>query len=221
MVETIALFGATGMTGKKLVPLALQQGYKVKALVRTPSKVKTNDENLTLIEGDFSNTDAVTETVGGADYVVCCAGGAFKPKEYPKDLMLNFITTLVPILEAEPSVKVLLYQAGAFSKTPDSKMPFAIKIMRPIVARLIGILPNILDNDAVIRYLDKNKPTSFQVIVTKPGQLLDKEDETKLVASEAPEMKAVTFKALAAFTLKAIKEESLYGKYPYCAISKS
>jgi nucleoside-diphosphate-sugar epimerase len=223
MVETIALFGASGMTGKQLVPLALEQGYKIKALVRTPSKVQTKHENLTIIQGDFSNTEAIQETVAGADYVICCAGGAFKPKEYTKDLMLNFVSTLLPILESDSSsVKVFVYQAGAFSKTPDGKLPFMIKVMRPIIGKLMGIGPNLLDNDAVIRYLDKNKPSSFQVIVTRPGQIVDKDDDKmKLVASDKPEMKSVTFKALAAFTLQTIQDESLYGKYPYCAIVKA
>jgi hypothetical protein len=223
MVETIAFFGATGMTGRELVPLALEKGYHIKALVRTPSKFKTQHENLTIIQGDFANTEAIKETVAGADYVICCAAGASKPKEYTKDMMLNFISTLVPILESDSSsVKVFVYQAAAFTKSPDGTLPFAIKLMRPIVARLMGILPNALDNDAVVRYLDKNKPSSFQVIVTRPGQLVDKDDgKMKLVASNSPEMKAVTFKALAAFTLHAIEEESLYGKYPYCAIVKA
>jgi hypothetical protein len=138
-------------------------------------------------------------------------------------MMINFVSTLIPILESDSSsVKVFLYQAGAFSKTPDSKLPFAFKLMRPLAGSLMGIGPIILDNDAVISYLDKNKPSSFGVIVTKPGQIVDKDDDKmKVVASTSPEMKAITFKALAAFTLEAIQDESLYGKYPYCAIVKA
>jgi nucleoside-diphosphate-sugar epimerase len=222
VMESIALFGASGMTGRQLLPLALEQGYRVKALVRTPSKVQTQHENLTIVQGDFSNTKAVQETVAGADYVICCAGGAVKLKEYPKDMMLNFVSTLVPMLEAESSVKVFVYQAGAVSPTPDGKLPFTIRIIRPLLTRLIGVVPNVLDNDAAIRYLGKNnKPSSFQVIVTRPGHLVDKDDGKNVVASDSPELKAITFKALAVFTLQAIKDESLYGKYPYCAISKA
>jgi len=220
MVNTIAIFGATGMTGRHLVPLALKQGYRVKALVRTPSKLQITDENLVVIQGDFANTSAIEETVEGADYVVCCAGGAFKPKEYPKDMMINFVSTLLPILVAGGTVKVLVYQAGAFSKTPDGKLPFVIKILRATVGRLMGISPNIADNDAVIRYLDKNKPASLNVIVTRPGQLLDKDDGMPLVAADTPETKPITFKALAAFTLEVLNDDSLYGKHPYCANAK-
>lgn len=209
------------MTGRHLVPLALEQGFKVKALVRTPSKVSIQHDNLTLIEGDFASIDAIKEAITSADYVICCAGAPARLKEYPKDMMLNFVSSLVPLLENEASVKVLLYQAGAFSKTPDGQLPFAIKVMRPILGPIMGLVPHVLDNDSVIRYLAQNKPSSFHVIVTRPGQLQDKEKGREVVASDSPETSAITFKSLAAFTLLAIKDETLFGKHPYCALAKS
>lgn len=218
--EVIAVFGATGKTGKLLIPLALEKGYKVKALVRTPSKVEIQNDNLTLIDGDFTNSAAIEQTVKGVDYVISCAGAPAKLKVYPKDMMLNFVSILVPILEAESSVKVFLYQADSFSVTPGGSLPFAMRIVRPIIVPMIGIAQNIQDNEAVIRYLEENKPSSFSVIVTRPGQIIEKDEAMKVVASMAPTSKPITFKSLASFTLEAIKDESLFGQHPYCATSK-
>jgi len=38
-MPSLALFGATGNTGKAVLALALEQGYVVRALVRSPEKV--------------------------------------------------------------------------------------------------------------------------------------------------------------------------------------
>jgi hypothetical protein len=223
MTETIALFGATGGTGKQFLPLALDAGYKVKAMVRTPSNVETKHENLTLVEGDFSNEDALKKTVEGATYVVSMAGGPMgKPKEYPKDLMLNFVKKLLAIMKESPTVKTFLYQAGAFSAKPDGSLPVSMKVFRTMVgAWMMGLKPNYLDNEAVIKYVDSEKDAcKFKIIVTRPGALKEEEGGKKLEASDKPEMGAVTFKDLAVFSLEAMKDESLAGKYPFVKIAK-
>lgn len=42
----IAVLGATGQTGQQLVKQALQQGHIITAIVRNPSKLAINHENL-------------------------------------------------------------------------------------------------------------------------------------------------------------------------------
>ena len=49
-MPSLALFGATGNTGKAVLALALEQGYVVRALVRSPEKVSVKHEKLTLIK---------------------------------------------------------------------------------------------------------------------------------------------------------------------------
>ena len=46
-MSTIAVFGATGRTGKPFTQLALQKGYEVRALVRNPSKLGLDHPQLT------------------------------------------------------------------------------------------------------------------------------------------------------------------------------
>ena len=115
MAETIALFGGTGGTGSAFLKLALDAGYQVRALVRTPSKVSVgsnNEHSLTVIQGSFDDTDKVEETIKGADYVVCMGG--IPPsyfKAYPTDVMLNFVKKLYGLFERQTSVpKLFLYQ---------------------------------------------------------------------------------------------------------------
>lgn len=66
----LAVFGATGRTGLPLVRQALAKGYKVKALVRTPSKLTIQDERLELVQGDAMNAADVERTIEGTDAVL-------------------------------------------------------------------------------------------------------------------------------------------------------
>jgi len=83
MVETVAVFGGTGATGKHVVALALQKNYAVRMMCRNPDTVEKK-ANLTVIEGDFENEAAIQETVQGAQYVICVAGG--KPWKCTSDM---------------------------------------------------------------------------------------------------------------------------------------
>ena len=97
MSETIALFGGTGSTGQHFLTLALEAGYKVNILVRNPSKVtitSNNNDNLTVIEGDFSNHEAIKKTIQGATYVVSMAGGPMGKVSYGVGCALLYLSSV-------------------------------------------------------------------------------------------------------------------------------
>ncbi|HEV3376079.1 MAG TPA: NAD(P)H-binding protein [Thermoleophilaceae bacterium] len=73
-MTTIAVFGATGRTGKPFTKLALDKGYEVRALVRNPSKLEINDPDLTVIEGDLTDVTKVEETIRGSGAVLLLVG---------------------------------------------------------------------------------------------------------------------------------------------------
>ena len=78
----IALFGATGGTGRQVLDQALAQGYAVSALVRDPSKLAERT-GLTLVVGDVLDRAATTRCIQGADAVICVLGshGSREPIE--------------------------------------------------------------------------------------------------------------------------------------------
>ena len=74
MAKTIALFGATGGTGREILQQALARGYTVRALARTPDKLAPAPDGLTIIQGDVLDPTPVAETVAGCDAVVVTLG---------------------------------------------------------------------------------------------------------------------------------------------------
>jgi putative NADH-flavin reductase len=70
----IALFGATGHTGKFILREALAAGHNLSVLVRNPSKLPPGKYGLTIHLGDALDADNVEDTVFGQGAVISALG---------------------------------------------------------------------------------------------------------------------------------------------------
>ena len=74
----IALIGATGNVGSKILAEAVQRGHHVTAIVTDPAKLAAR-ENLAVTAADATDADALARAVAGHDSVI----GAFNPSRDP------------------------------------------------------------------------------------------------------------------------------------------
>ncbi|XP_063793763.1 flavin reductase (NADPH)-like isoform X2 [Pseudophryne corroboree] len=72
--KNIALFGATGMTGKVILAQALDAGYNVTVLVRDPARLPANKKPTRIVVGDVLNKSDVSKAVEGQDAVIIVLG---------------------------------------------------------------------------------------------------------------------------------------------------
>lgn len=70
----IALIGATGTIGQRILKEALDRGHQVTAIVRTPAKVTVSHPNLTVVTGDIFKADGLASLVKGHDILVSAYG---------------------------------------------------------------------------------------------------------------------------------------------------
>jgi putative NADH-flavin reductase len=110
----IAIFGASGATGRLLMQRSLTAGYSVTVLIRNPDRLQVGD--VRIVQGSAFNLAAVHETIEGAD-IVFSALGAHSPLRNE-----NVLPRAVPlIVEAMKQARVrriiVLGSAGAL---PDS-----------------------------------------------------------------------------------------------------
>ena len=66
----IALFGATGNIGSRILGEALQRGHEVTAIVRDPSKLPVSRPGLRVASGNITEAGSYLPAVQGADAVV-------------------------------------------------------------------------------------------------------------------------------------------------------
>ena len=70
----LAIFGATGRTGRPLLGQALAHHDEVTVLVRDAVRLPQSDPRLHVITGDVNDSEAVRQTVAGADAVISVLG---------------------------------------------------------------------------------------------------------------------------------------------------
>jgi putative NADH-flavin reductase len=70
----LALFGASGGTGVHLIPLLLQRGFGVRAMVRDPASISLRRERLEVLQGDLMDPTCTAGAIAGTDGVISLAG---------------------------------------------------------------------------------------------------------------------------------------------------
>ena len=79
-IKTILAIGATGSIGRPVVEVALEQGYKVRALVRNPAKANFPPQ-VELVKADVTAPETLAEAVAGIDAVIFTLGSDGQGKE--------------------------------------------------------------------------------------------------------------------------------------------
>lgn len=90
-MANVVLIGATGFVGSAVLNELLSRGHKVTAVVRNAAKLPKND-NLTAVEEDVANEDAIANIAKGKDAVISAYNpgwnnpqmGKINDENYPK-----------------------------------------------------------------------------------------------------------------------------------------
>jgi putative NADH-flavin reductase len=125
----IAIFGATGETGRQLVEQALAAGYQVVAYVRNPSKLNTKHENLTIVQGELADQAIIERAVSAADAVISVLGprGGSKGKPITRG-MQNIIEAM-----KKQGVRRLIISSTLSAKDPNDLPDFTAKALVNLV----------------------------------------------------------------------------------------
>lgn len=109
-MANVVLIGATGFVGSAVLNELLSRGHKVTAVVRNASKLPKND-NLTAVEEDVANVDAIANIAKGKDAVI----SAYNPGWTNPDIKRLIEENYPKIVEAvkKSSVGRLLIVGGA------------------------------------------------------------------------------------------------------------
>jgi uncharacterized protein YbjT (DUF2867 family) len=142
--STFLIFGATGLVGKHFVLKALDEGFRVKVVVRDVSRLPTSitehesKENLEIIVGNFNDPTIVSKAVKNSNLIAIMAGNKEESKKGP--FMITFIKNLVKVAR-QNKVKRILYQAHAFNvpPPPGDPLPYLIKVRKIWKSLLTGI----------------------------------------------------------------------------------
>lgn len=137
MTKTIAIFGGTGKTGRRVVDRALAQGWSVRALARNPERIATTNDRLTVIQGDVLDASAVESTVDGSDAVLSMIGHG---KGSPDNLQAEGTRLMVGAMKRHGVSRIITLTGGGLRaegrdepKLPDRIIRGLLKLLSPKV----------------------------------------------------------------------------------------
>jgi len=122
-MANIAVFGANGNIGSRIVREALDRGHEVVAVVRDPSKFVASREAVTVTTGDVLSPESVAAVGGNADVVVSAVGGKDGPGHQAtiRPAAESLVTGLRSLGAGAPSL-VFVGGAGSLRKPDGSRV---------------------------------------------------------------------------------------------------
>ena len=147
--QTLLVFGATGQTGQHFTRLALDAGHRVRAVARTPGKLRAAHDALEVVQGSIDENLDLDALLDGVDGVVVMLGDRVAQQE--RLVNTEFVRRLVPAMR-RAGTRRLLYQAGGLSAVPGKRLMPVLRLVRATIARSYDGQHR--DNEAVMRYLD-------------------------------------------------------------------
>ncbi len=208
-MKRIALLGATGQTGKEFLRVALAAGYRVKALVRTPAKLKIQHENLEVMQGDVLNAADVRVLTENTDVVVSLFGHV---KGSPAGLQTDGTRNIVSAMQQENINKIISLSGGGLPYPEKDEPKFADKAIRFIMKIAV---PKIL-NDAINHHKVLKESGLDWIIVRAPRLTNDPRKGTYRVGWVGVNASTKISRAdLADFILTQIEDDTFVRQMPF------
>ena len=115
----IALFGATGMIGQRILREALQRGHDVTAIARDQSGVTAQNSTLRTITGDILDPQSVAQVVTGHDVVITAYGPGSGD---PQTLVTAARALIIGLKQAGVKKLVIVGGAGTLEVAPGVQL---------------------------------------------------------------------------------------------------
>lgn len=187
----VFIIGATGATGKLVVQQVLEAGHGVKAVVRSPEKLKALEEAhpaFTQIKGNVLDMEQeeLKKHLEQCEAVVCCLGhnisfqGMYgKPRKLVRDSVKKIVHGIEQIAPEKLFKFVLMNTNGNANRDLNETYPLKERI---ILNLLYLLLPPHTDNIQAAEYLrttvGKNN-SNVEWAVVRPDTLIDEQEVTE------------------------------------------
>jgi len=201
----IALFGATGGTGKNFLQQALIAGHEVTALVRDPTRLPDSHQHLVVIQGDVLDPETVTKTLAGADAVVVTLGiTPNNPETVCSEGTKNIVQEMVR--EGGPRRIVVVSSLGVGDSA--DQVPFFFKMVMKTALR--GAMADKEVQEEIVR------ESGLDWVIVRPGGLTnDPPTGEYRVGTESDIIAGQISRAdLAAFLMQQLTDDSFLRKTP-------
>ncbi|GAA0355130.1 SDR family oxidoreductase [Microbispora corallina] len=129
----IALFGATGGTGRQLIRQACEAGDEVTAVVRDPARLTESHPHLTVLRGDVTDPATLRPAIEGCDAVVSALGS--RDGRVPTTVCAAGTAGIAQAMRIVRVRRLVVVSAGTLTTEGDG--PLTRLIMKPLLGNLL------------------------------------------------------------------------------------
>ncbi|MFA5405465.1 MAG: TIGR01777 family oxidoreductase, partial [Ignavibacteria bacterium] len=178
MGKRIIITGATGLIGKRIVPILTDKGYEITIFTRNIDSVKTKFSNISLnyIKWDYTKPiDSIIEYINGCEIIINLAGASIGDRrwneKYKKIIYGSRILTTKKIVEAiskckdKPNTLISSSAIGFYGTTGEEIQTEKSPGSNDFMAKLCSDW----ENEAI-----KAEEYGIRVTTTRTGIVLDK-----------------------------------------------
>jgi putative NADH-flavin reductase len=159
----LVVLGATGATGLEIVRQAIERGHSVTAFVRSPERLKTFRDRITIKQGDLLNDAELKEVIQGHDAVLSGFGPRQPASKADANLLQRFAVALTSAM-LHAGVRRVVAESVAFL-FKDSIIPPAYVLGRLFFRGIVA------DASAMEEVFEKS---GLDWTMVRPPELTDK-----------------------------------------------
>jgi putative NADH-flavin reductase len=159
----LIVLGATGSTGLEIVRQSIERGHSVTAFVRSPERLKSYRDRITVKQGDLLNSADLEKVIQGHDAVVSGFGPRVPISKADANLLQQFAVALTRAM-LHTAVRRVVVESVAFL-FKDSIVPPAYFLGRLFFAGIVA------DSSAMERVF---RESELDWTFVRPPQLTDK-----------------------------------------------
>lgn len=127
----LAVFGATGGTGRQVVKQALALGHEVTVLARRPDALGISDPRLTVFTGDVLEPDSAAGPVAEADAVVSALGIGYS--RATTEVYSQGTSNIIAAMRAADVRRLVCLSTAGIDSSPGAS-PF-VRVLHALVLR--------------------------------------------------------------------------------------
>ncbi len=206
-MNTLAVLGGTGKAGAYLVEKLLSEGYTVKALARTPSKLPENDR-LIKVQGDATDAAAIRTLLQDCDAVISTLG----PSRDKPDTCSLAVSHLVEAMQ-EKGISRYIEVAGLAIHTPDDRKGFRTRL---IVGILKSLFPAVINDRQKGYELLLQSKLEWTIVRCPMIRLTGSNGPVRIDLHDSPG-NHISATDLAGFLVQQLTDRTYAGKAPFIA----
>jgi biliverdin reductase/flavin reductase len=203
----VAIFGATGGTGRIMIRKALERGHQVTAAARNPSALLGGHERLRVVEADVMQPQTLDAVVEDQDAVITSVsvGNALREGRKPTTLFSEGTRNVIAAMERQGIRRLVCLSSSAVEPDPALGIVFG-KIMRPLLFKEMYA--------DMSRMEDEVRKSGLEWVIVRPSTLTDDPTSGRYILGidRIPKGWRVPREDVAEFVLDQLRDDRYLGR---------